>query len=292
MGKMSIPVTNIQPPQIVTTPPKSDITADSSNIAAKKVKPEENQNASKNDNMKLKKSAVGVIEPPQDFYKFQPHQEVKEKQEANKDILDLTKPLSASGLSGEGEHKKHGGFFSKLLILGAAITGAVLIAKKVKLSSVASGTISVFKDLKTHYDDIAKTVQKRALKAFNLKKTSVRVIDESADTVRETLETTRKIAAEAKNIKEKTPKITVKVKESAGASEKAIKKAVIENDINSLSEEDLKQIEYVDLEYVKSQKKNPEVSVDTIKTKFVDGSGPQSEFFDKIAKFFKEFLGD
>lgn len=289
---MSIPVTNIQPPQIVTTQPKSDIAANNADIAAKKIKPEETKNGSKNENMKLNKSAVGVINPPQDFYKFSPHQEVKEKQEANKDILDLAKPLSASSLSGEGESKKHGGFFSKLLILGAAITGAIFIAKKVKLSSIASGTISVFNDLKTHYDDISKTVQKKALKAFHLKKTSVRVIDESANTVRETLETTRKIASEAKNIKEKTPKITIKVKESAGGSEKAIKKAVIENNINSLSEEELKQIEYVDLEYVKSQKKNPEVSVDTIKTKFVDGSGPQSEIFDKIANFFKGLFKD
>lgn len=305
---MSIPVSTIQPPQIVNSQPKANIAANTTTVAAqpkvttantaplpaKKLEPTEGEKTNgKNENMKLQKSAVGVINPPQDTYKYSIHNEVKEKQEANKDILDLSKPLASSSLGG-GEEKSGGagGFFKKLVLVAAGIVGAIFIAKKVKLSSIASGNISNITDLKKHIDDVVKVSQKGAIKAFNAKKTSVRLIDESTDVIKDALISTRKLTTETRNIEGKTPKVIIKLKETAGNTQKVIKKAFAENKINSLPDDVLKDIEYVNLEYVSSDKKKTEVIVNTIKSRYIDDSNPHSDIYDRTVKFFKEFLGD
>lgn len=306
---MSIPVSTIQPPQIVNSQPKANIAANTTAVKAqpqapiaantaplpaKKLEPSENEKANgKNENMKLQKSAIGVINPPQDTYKYSLHNEVKEKQEANKDILDLSKPLASSSLAG-GEEKSGGvgGFFKKLIIVAAGIAGAIFVARKLKLSSIASGNISNLTDLKSHVDNVVNISKKGTLKAFNVKKTSIRLIDESADTIKEALNSTRKLTTETRNIEGKTPKVIIKLKETAGNTQKAIKKAFAEGNIDSLSDDALKDIEYVNLEYVSSDKKKTEVIVNTIKSKFIDDSNPHSDIYDRVVKFFKEFLGD
>lgn len=287
---MSMPVSIAQPPQIVTAQPKANIVETNEPAAAKKIKAEDSAKTDKkNDPMKLQNSPVGVVTPPQDTYKFSINDEIKEKQENVKDLLSSS-PLASSSLAGGSN--KGGHFFRNLLVLGAGIAGTIFAVKKFKLSNVASGSVSTLTDLKSHLSDIVNISKKGTLKPINVKKASVRLIDESSDTIKETLSTTRKLVTEARNIEGKTPKIIIKLKETAGESQKAIKKAFGENNIDSLSDTALKDIEYINIEYVSSDKKSTEVIVNTIKSKFIDSSKPQADGWDKAVKFFKDFLGD
>lgn len=304
---MSIPVSSIQAPQIVTSqqvatqkpqqkpqaaapvaqPATQTPTTTQAAIPAKNIKEKGNENQS---NMALPKPEIGVINPPQDTYQYSINQNLKEKQEAVKDIYNSALPIASSSLSGGSS--KSGGFLKNLLLIGGTIAGVIFAAKKIKLSSIASGNISSLKDIQNHFNDIVNISKKGTLKPFNLKKASVRVIDETADNIKDILKTTRKIASEARNVEGKTPKLTIKLNETGSEVQKTIKEAISKNKIDSLTDDVLSKIEYINIDYVTSDKKSTEVLINTVASKFTDEGGSLGGGWAKAEKFLKDFLGD
>ncbi len=302
---MAIPVTNIQPPQIITPQGKVDakaapvaaaspVEAKSANVAvettpaAKKISAKEENNS-----MALPKSPIGVIEPPQDIYQYSMNKDLAEKNAVRKEALSEAFPIGATGLGGGSKNGQGGGgFFKNLLLLAAVTAGTIFAAKKIKLSKPA-GDLSNLTDLKSHVDEVVDLAKSKVLKAFNVKKTNIRVTDEAGDVIKEVLNNTRKLASEAKNIEGKAPKIIVKLKENSGEASKAIKEAIAKNDINSLSDDVLKHVEYINLDYITSDKNSSKVIIDVVKGEFAaNGSATGSNGWDKAVKFFKEFLAD
>ena len=244
--------------------------------------------------MALPKSTVGVLETPQDVYQYSMNKQLAEKQASKKEALSAAFPLASSSL-GPSYNQGGGllGFFKNVLIVGGVAAGSIFAIKKFKLSKAASGVVSTVGELKSHLTEVVTTAKSQVLKPFNVKKTTIRVTDEAADVIKEALDTTRKLASEAKNIEGKSPKIVVRLKENSGEAVKTIKEALAKNDINSLSDDALKNIEYINLDYVSSDKNSSKILIDIIKGE-ISGSNNSSASggWDKAAKFFKEFLGD
>ncbi|MDD3237721.1 MAG: hypothetical protein PHV37_06445 [Candidatus Gastranaerophilales bacterium] len=294
---MSLPVSNLnnQPVQQSNTqpePPKNiapQIAAPTpaDPVAAKKI---QENTAKATEGMALAKPNIGSVAPPDDMYQYSVNQDLTNKYNKAKEIRQQN-PLASSSLAG-GNQKSGGGFFKNLLLLAGAATGIVFAAKKFKLSKVASEGITGAKGLKNHLDEIINQTKSSSLKAFNLKKSSIRVTDEAAKDVKDILATTRKIATEARNVEGKTPKIIIKLKEGAGDAQKVIKEAISKNKIHGLPNDILKKIEYIDLDYVASDKKSTDILIETLTSKFTDTAAPMGEGLGKFGKFIKDFLND
>ena len=296
---MSLPVSNIPTQQIPMQPSVNvgQVTgnkqqpASPNALPAKDIKKDQKPAAPEQNNMKLGKPAVGVLTPPSDSYKFSLNKQIQDKQKELKEVTNAS-PLAASNLS-EGGNKGGGigSFFTKLALLTGTIAGGIFLAKKIKLSNVDSIGIATVSDLKKHLADVVDVSKKGKLKPFHLKNTSVRVKDTPVVDVKDILNTTRNIATEARNVDGKTPKITVKFKEGAGEAPAKLKEAISQNKIDDLEDGVIKHIEYVNLEYVPSEKGNTDVLINTSSSKFVNGS-IGSDFAGKVEQFFKDFLGD
>ena len=291
---MAIPVTTIQPPQIVTPQGKVDVQPQAVKEeipAAKKISTKESANAE--NQMALPKNTIGVVNPPADIYQYSMNKDLGEKEASKKEALSAAFPLAASGL-GSGKSGGGSNFFRNLVLFAGATVGVIFAAKKLKLSKAASGVLSSVSDLKAHVDEVVDLAKTKVLKPFNVKKTTIRVTDEASDVIKNALTQTRKLAAEAKNIEGKSPKIIIKLKENAGDANKILKEALAKNDIDSLSDDILKNIEYINLDYVSADKKSSKVIIDVINSEFSasGNTAAKGNFWDKAEKFLKDFLGD
>lgn len=131
----------------------------------------------------------------------------------------------------------------------------LIAAANTFFGDIASRTYTKLDDLKGHYTDIVKTSAEKPLLSLNLHKAVIRVIDSTPDESKEIISTIKKIAKEARNVKGRTPIITVTLAESAQKYADEIAKAIKEGDLTSLSDEACKAMEYVKLDYAKASKK-------------------------------------
>ena len=254
-------------------------------LPAKKIEPEVTKN-----NMQLEKSGIGVVEPPKDMFQYSLNGELNKRENDKKEYLKNALPLASSSLSGERRGKSH--FFRNLLIAAGTVVGGYFLAKRIKFSSVDKTGITNITEIKKHLKDMIDTTQKHVLQAFHLKKVAVRVIDETADNTKDILNTIRKIAVEARNVEKKTPKIILKLKENAGDAPRIIKEAIDKGEIDSLPDDILKHIEYINLEYLPNDKKATNIIVETISSNFVSGNAANGSRESKFMKFLKDFFGD
>ncbi len=280
---MTSPVTSIQPPQIPVSPQNSVANQTTPEIAAKKIKDEVNTTTAE-------KPKIGVVEPPKDTYQFSVNNLLKQKEAEKQDIAST--PLAASGLSGTKTGASIG-FLTKLLLTAGAATGIYFLGKQIKLSRISAGNLSNATDIKKHLSDIISIAKKGEIKPFHLKKTSVRLIDESPDTIKNVLKEARKLAEETRNVEGKTPRIVLKIKDGAKEVEKEIKEAFTSGNFDSIGEASAKKLEYLKVDYIQSSKESTDVIVDTITSKIKNSNGSKTgDTFPKLEKFLKDFLGD
>lgn len=306
---MTLPITNIQPGIPNTQTANSSVNnvpaENKDNLAAASINtPAQTQSVISAQPAAASMTApleLGVINPPvNNGYSFS--NEMNTKLQEKKDIFQST-PLSASSLGYETQKPK--GILGKLVLLGGITAGGIMILKNLKkgknISDIAASTkktifgnkktgIANKEDLSKYLNNLVEAAKKSKIHPSDLKASTIRVIDESADSVKDILNSTRKIAKEARNIEGKTPKIVIKLKEGAQDASKAIKEAVSKNTVDTLGEDILKNIEYINLEYVTSDKKATNIILETLTSKIQDGSPSQaaSKFESFIKAFFSE----
>lgn len=280
--------TTVKP--MVAKPPVPSIAPTQASIAlpAKKIEPENKTAEQQKSKMSLGKPNIGVVEPPKDMFQYSMNKELKEKEGQKKEAMNAAMPLASSSL-GDGSGRKSN-FFRNLLLLAGAVTGGYFLIKKMKLSSVSSSGITNLTDIKAHLDDLINTTKKGILKPFHLKKATVRVIDESVDNTKEVLKAIRNIATEARNVDSKTPKILLKLKENSDDAYKVIKEALSKGHIDSLSDDVIKNIEYINLEYLPSEQKSTDIIIETMTSRFMTNRLVDSIVNSKIGRFFKDLF--
>ncbi len=238
-------------------------------------------------------------------------QEIKGRPQLGEILNDTYNTLSSSPINGEdGSPKKRKSWFGiikNIAVIGLLFWGGQKLFKKVNPSNaqhstledimaginsffgdIASRNYTKVDDLKLHLDDIVNTSKTRALLPLNLHRATVRVINSEASETREVVDLVKKVATEARNVRGRTPIITVTLAENAQNHLNEVADVIKRGNTADLSDEACKAIEYVRLDYTKTSSKANNYLINVI------GSNAETNLGDSVnnrgfRKFWKEF---
>lgn len=254
--------------------------------------------------MSLGKPQIGVIDPAQDLYRVNLTKEANDRYERMKENMHGESPkkenskenkpigastLSASGLAAEG--KKKLGFWGNLFVLALVATGGYFGYRKIKGSIVSTVGISTLDGIKKHLEELTKSATKGKLISKDLKKITVRTINEDPGKIRDTLSTINKLSREARNVDNLAPVMDIRLGQNSGEAAKTIKEA-FKNEgegIAKLTDDILQKIDYIKLRYnIKANGNN--THLETIVSELKTGSIAEVTDPGKLVKFLRNLF--